>query len=233
MNRSQIAQVFGVSVVTIDAWVRKDCPFEKKGRNGAQYEFSLPAVITWRVEQLVSQAMGMFRSGDDIKTAEKRLAFAQAEIKELELAEKQGVLINTEAAAKLVERGIMETRSQLLALPTKLAPRLPACKTAPQFKAVLDKAVRDALHGLSRIKFSEDVLEPGVAEPVAPPARADGERVGGQKPTAQPRKQRGDRPVGHRKGRVPARHHGRRQRSPGGDDRGDGERPGGQDGDHQ
>lgn len=196
MNKVEIAKCFRVSTNTLSEWVKKGCPCEKKGRNGEEYHFDLPAVITWRVEQLVQQAMGPIFGGHDLRDAERREAFAKAELRELELAEKQKTLINTQAAARIVERGIMEARSQLLALPTKLAPRLIAFKTPAQIKAALERAVHNALAGLSRLKFSEDVLEEHLAA-VGAAAHADRQPVGGPKTPAQPGKQRRNRPVGH------------------------------------
>lgn len=220
MNKVQAAKCFRVSTNTITEWVRKGCPCEKKGRNGDQYVFDLPAIITWRVEQLVQQAMGPLLKHDDLASAMKREAFAKAELRELELAEKRKTLINVEAASTIVTRGIMETRSQLLALPTKLAPRLIVHKKPAQMRMALDKAVRDALRGVSSIQLAEDILEPHL-EPVGAAAGHDGQRVGGSKTPAQSRKQRRDRPMGNQPGRIPARDHGRLQRSRGGGGRGD------------
>lgn len=212
MNKVQAAKCFNVSTNTITDWVRKGCPFEKQGRNGDQYIFDLPAVISWRVEQLVAQAMGMFKVGDDINTALRREAFAKAELRELELAEKRKELINVKAAVKIVERGIMDTRSLLLAMPTKLAPQLIVHRTPAPMKHAIEKAIRDALNGLTRIKFSEDVLE-GDLEPLGSAADSNDQRVGGPVSPAQPRKQRRARAVGDIPGGVSAGDHGRRVRS--------------------
>lgn len=196
MNKVEIAECFRVSTNTISEWVRKGCPCEKKGRNGEEYTFDLPPVITWRVEQLVQQAMKPIFGGHDLRDAERREAFAKAELRELELAEKQKEVVNMQAAARIVVRGIMETRSQLLALPTKLAPRLIAFKTPAAIKTVLERAIHNALIGISRLDFPEEILE-GHLAPVGPAPQADGQPVGGSKTPAQPRKQRRNRPVGH------------------------------------
>ena len=50
MNKTELATAFNVSIGTIDAWVRRQCPFIKRGRNGEAYEFSLPDVVRWRVD---------------------------------------------------------------------------------------------------------------------------------------------------------------------------------------
>src|ERR1041385_8740328 len=138
MNKVQAAKCFRVSINTITEWVRKGCPCEKQGRAGDQYTFDLPAMITWRVEQLVQQAMGPLLKTDTVADAMKREALAKAELRELEVAEKRKSLVSTELASQLVERGIMEARSKLLALPTKLAPRLIGGGTPAAIKATLE-----------------------------------------------------------------------------------------------
>ena len=196
MNKVQAAKCFRVSTNTLSEWVRKGCPCEKKGRNGEEYTFDLPGMIAWRVEQLLDQRLGPLLTGNDLRDAEKREAFAKAALRELELEEKQKTLVNTLATARVFLRGIMEVRSQLLALPTKLAPRLIAFKKVAQMKLMLERAIHNALTGLSHIQFPEDALEEHLA-PVGPAADADAQPVGRSKTPAQPRKQRRNRPVGN------------------------------------
>jgi hypothetical protein len=45
LNRSKLAEIFRVSLQTVDTWVRRGCPHRKNGKN---YEFSLNEVIRWR-----------------------------------------------------------------------------------------------------------------------------------------------------------------------------------------
>jgi|GEM_PF-1918264 len=47
-NRTQLAETFGVSLPTIDAWIRKGCPYVEKGGNGKAWQFRLQDVARWR-----------------------------------------------------------------------------------------------------------------------------------------------------------------------------------------
>ncbi|MCJ2111919.1 terminase small subunit [Methylobacterium sp. E-025] len=47
VNRKQVASHYGISLPTVDAWVRKGCPFVTRGSKGVEWEFDLAAVQDW------------------------------------------------------------------------------------------------------------------------------------------------------------------------------------------
>ena len=49
LSRAQLAQVFGVALTTVDAWVRRGCPVIERGRRGVAYRFDSAAVFEWGV----------------------------------------------------------------------------------------------------------------------------------------------------------------------------------------
>lgn len=48
VNRSGLARHFGVSLVTIDSWVRNGAPFVQAGGRGAEWTFDTSEVEMWR-----------------------------------------------------------------------------------------------------------------------------------------------------------------------------------------
>ena len=48
VNRTGLAEHFGVSLTTIDNWIRRGCPYQKKGGRGSEWEFSIDDVDLWR-----------------------------------------------------------------------------------------------------------------------------------------------------------------------------------------
>ena len=52
MNRAEVAEFYGASLPTIDAWVRKGCPYIEKGSRGRPYRFNLGEVMEWRIEEM-------------------------------------------------------------------------------------------------------------------------------------------------------------------------------------
>ncbi len=59
-----------------------------------------------------------------LKAAQTRLVTAQAELKENELAEQRGELHRASAIAKVWTDNVINARTKLLAIPTKIAPEL-------------------------------------------------------------------------------------------------------------
>lgn len=47
-NKAEVAEWFGVSVVAVDAWIRKGMPYVQKGAKGLPWVFDLRAVAEWR-----------------------------------------------------------------------------------------------------------------------------------------------------------------------------------------
>src|SRR5690242_9512417 len=47
INKAEAAETFGVSLPTIDAWIRKGAPVLRKGTNGVDYEICAPAFGEW------------------------------------------------------------------------------------------------------------------------------------------------------------------------------------------
>ncbi len=92
VNRAALAQLCGVTLPTIDAWVRKDCPVVERGGTGKEWRFDSAAVMDWRIAKAVEQAvagMGGDKAGGAISkdAADTRRAIAMAIKAEVEADE--------------------------------------------------------------------------------------------------------------------------------------------------
>ena len=85
VTRQALADVFGVSLPTIDAWVRKGCPFVEKGGRGQEWQFNTAQVSKWLRDRDVEEATGGIP--DDFETLKCRKMLADAQLAELELAQ--------------------------------------------------------------------------------------------------------------------------------------------------
>lgn len=84
LNRSGLAEHMGVSLPTIDRWVKEGMPVIQRGARGVEWAFDLPDVIRWWADRKVEAATG---GVDDLGEIEKRTAKAKMEQAELALAE--------------------------------------------------------------------------------------------------------------------------------------------------
>lgn len=46
-NKAELAEWFGVSVPTVDAWIRRGCPHLQRGNRGLSWVFDIKAVAEW------------------------------------------------------------------------------------------------------------------------------------------------------------------------------------------
>jgi phage terminase Nu1 subunit (DNA packaging protein) len=91
----EVAKHFRVSVRTISDWVRKGCPHHETPRGTA---FVLAEVIAWRIAGEVESAAARAPrpAAIELEVEQARKARADADLKELELAERRGALVPIE-----------------------------------------------------------------------------------------------------------------------------------------
>src|SRR3954470_22098572 len=93
VNRADLADFLGVSLPTIDGYVRRGCPFIERGSKGREWRFHSKAVVDWLRQQDVEQALGT-ADAPDIEAARLRKVLAEAQLAELELSRQQGASIS-------------------------------------------------------------------------------------------------------------------------------------------
>lgn len=87
LNRSGLAEHMGISLPTVDRWVKDGMPVVTRGARGVEWVFDLSDVIRWHVDRKVEAASGEV---NDLQEIEKRTAKAKMESAELDLAKKRG-----------------------------------------------------------------------------------------------------------------------------------------------
>jgi phage terminase Nu1 subunit (DNA packaging protein) len=220
VNRSQLAEIFGVAQTTVDAWSRRGCPVLKRptGR-GKGWLFDTADIAHWLREQAVKNALGDSESIDR-EEAEKRKAIATAQLRELEVAERRGELINVDLAVDVVQRDYAAVRARLLGLPAKMAPEVAVLTTPAEARSVLEREIHEILAELSdgdvgiasgRAPIHEDGENGEGGDPEAA-ADVDAQRMGRREPDAVPGGKRRGRPLANEPRGVSSRHPGRDER---------------------
>ncbi|MEO1265938.1 MAG: terminase small subunit [Pseudomonadota bacterium] len=163
VNKSGLAEHFGVELPTVDAWLRRGCPVVEKGGRGKPYIFDVEAVAEWREDRdrsrssLDSDEMptpeawdGVDPSQWDIDEAQRRKEIALAQLRQLEVEERAGRLIPTDEVLNNVRVGLAKVRSKMLGLPASIAPRLGRIGNKPAvIQAELQEAISAILTELS------------------------------------------------------------------------------------
>lgn len=172
--------------------LRKCTDIERITGKGREHLFeskdALPAIIVGR-------------KADDktLESERTRLASAQAEKTELEVAVIKGDLIPAGNVESVVNGMISSFRSKMLSLPTKAAPSVVQMADVAEAETLLREFVYEALTELSEYDADQynksDDKQSGKASSTA--TGTDGKSVGRRKKKAVKGSQRGTRPVAH------------------------------------
>ena len=147
VNRSEIAEIFGVDVTTIDRWIRRGCPLQRRGGGGRPHEFNTKAVHEWHVDQAAGDepAEGVISFED----ARRDKMAAEAELARLDLEKRRGEIVELDVVAEIVESDYSIVRSRILGLASKVAPRVATCGSAARAQSIIEEEAREVLERLA------------------------------------------------------------------------------------
>ncbi len=157
VTRQALADVFGVSLPTIDAWVRKGCPFVEKGGRGQEWQFNTAQVSKWLRDRDVEEATGDIP--DDMDELKLRKQKAETELAELELAEKKGevaLIAEFERAQSMVFAAI---RANIMNVPQRAVLQLLGETDERAFKEKLRAELILALETSAEEELEEEEIE--------------------------------------------------------------------------
>lgn len=201
VSKLTVAEAFGVSLPTVEKYLRNGMPVAQIGGRGVKWQFDLTQVIRWKIAEAVREARGKTSTVDESR---KRKLSAEAALAELDLATRRGDAVSLNDTAAAWEGMAVAFRNKMLGLPAKLAPVLVAETDLATARGTLEREVHEALEELSGYEPVRDIRrgaggaagsDQGGSGDGEAAAAADGEPVGGSVPAAKPRKQRRARPV--------------------------------------
>jgi phage terminase Nu1 subunit (DNA packaging protein) len=91
-NKAEVAEWFGMSVATVDAWIRRGCPAVQRGARGVPWVFDLLQVAQWRFAAPAAPGGdGSDETDPDSLTPKERLDWykGEAEKRKLQVADGQ------------------------------------------------------------------------------------------------------------------------------------------------
>lgn len=146
VGRAELAEIFGVSVASVDHWLRSGAPCDA---SGATAKFNTAEMVDWRIAQAVERVTESAPADSDtLDDARRRKTQAEAELAEIEVAEKRGEVVNIAEAARTVAEEYAAVRAKLLGIPGRLAPLMAIETDQPACKALLVREITEALNEL-------------------------------------------------------------------------------------
>lgn len=161
VNREELAEIFGVSLNTITAWLRNGCPYQEKGRQGKPWRFNTRDVAEWQREQAQIEA-----SGDgplDEQELKLRKLAAEATQAELDLARdrRQVAPISEFERARAMENATI--RANVMNVPGRVVTQLIGETDEARFKEVLAAELVQALESAAEsdvdLELEEEELD--------------------------------------------------------------------------
>jgi phage terminase Nu1 subunit (DNA packaging protein) len=155
VNREQLAELCGVSVRTVDAWIAAGMPYEAKPeRRGESWRIDISRVIEWRLDRERKSALGEVAQLDEHEARRRKLA-AEAALVEHELAIKRGAAVAIEDSAKAWAVMVAAARARLLGIGNKLGPMVAVERDALECQSIIDGAIHEALQELSGFELPD------------------------------------------------------------------------------
>jgi phage terminase Nu1 subunit (DNA packaging protein) len=121
VNRQELSQAMGISLPTVDRWIRDGCPVKQRGAKGVAWEFLLPDVVAWWGNRQREAAGGAV---DDIKEIDKRTARAKMEQAELALAKERGLVAPVREFERAQAAMFAAIRTNIMNVPQRVVVQL-------------------------------------------------------------------------------------------------------------
>nr|WP_227176143.1 DUF1441 family protein [Marinobacter sp. CA1] len=119
LNKSELAELFGVSVQAVDGWCRRGCPVEERGAPGRPWVFDALRVADWRFSK-ADQPEGQ---DPDTMTPQDRKAWYESESKRRELQVQDRELIPSAEVERVVATAFSAIAQGLRGLPDNIERR--------------------------------------------------------------------------------------------------------------
>jgi terminase small subunit / prophage DNA-packing protein len=143
VNRAELAEIHGVALTTIDAWVRGGCPVQQRGSRGIEWAFNTADVARWREDERARTAAGTAPTNRE--DLDLRRAQADTLRAELELAKARDEVAPVAEFEKATSRLLATIRTNMLNIPARAALRLLGETNETTFKRILRDEISLAL----------------------------------------------------------------------------------------
>lgn len=147
-NAKILANLFGITESRIHQLAKEGLPKERRGK------FDLLKCVRWYVKYLhaVIEKKAVPMGDSYVGEREERIRSirADADLKEIELAEKRSQLVSIQDVEKSMTDLVLTTKARIMAVAPRLAPDLVGEDSRVMAHAKIEKALKEALLGLSK-----------------------------------------------------------------------------------
>lgn len=162
-SQSEICEIFSVSPVAVRQWAERGMPYLERGSKGRVWAYDSRAVHDWLMdEELRRKGIGG-PVGNDRSSLTHRKAAAETELREGELARKQGQLLPIGWFLEVVGRAFDNVNSKLSAIANRSAPLVAVETDVAKCHRIIERAVNEARRQLVAPE-EQDLISAAVGE---------------------------------------------------------------------
>jgi len=162
-SRLEFAKAEGVSKVMVGRWVKAGLPVLTDGR------IDVKAGRAWLQANILNRS----EEGESFSAAKARKESALASLRELELAERKGQLLDREEVKQAVEGLVIQARETLMGVPSQVQDRLTGMTSAPAIGELLEAEIRRALMAISQYEPGKTKTQRRINRPEATQTRSN------------------------------------------------------------
>jgi phage terminase Nu1 subunit (DNA packaging protein) len=153
VTRIEIADLFGVSHTTVDAWIKRGMPVVQRGSRGKAWQINTAEVSAW-LEQRAKESAAGGDQADERELKRRKLAAETAKV-ELELARVRGEVVPLAQLERALANTFAEVKTNLRSVPSRVATAIIGEETETRIKAVILKEIDQALEALGDFDLEE------------------------------------------------------------------------------
>jgi phage terminase Nu1 subunit (DNA packaging protein) len=160
VQTGELHQIFGYSVSAIEGFFTEGAPKVIQGGPGRPAKIDTAQFHVWCLrrerEKVRAEFEGIEAKNENLKD---RMMRARARTSELDLAKREGELVEIEVAETLFAGIVGNAKTRLLSLPSRMAPICAVMTDSNAIRGELEKAVFDALEELAATDPAELLKE--------------------------------------------------------------------------
>ena len=146
VTRQEIADLFGVSHTTVDAWIKRGMPVFERGSRGKPWRINTAEVSAW-LEQRAKESASGSDQADERELKRRKLAAETAKV-ELELARVRGEVVPLAQLERALANTFAEIKTNIRSVPSRVATAIIGESNETRIKAVILKEIDQALEVL-------------------------------------------------------------------------------------
>jgi len=166
VTQKEVADWYGVSPRAVRDWDKAGCPSTTQVKTKVYDSVEVDKWKEARALEAANDGVPVLVDDEEVKTAQKRMVIAKAEsaesdavIRYVDRAKHERKVITRAMAEEAMAEIVARTDRELTTLEKYWPVKLHACKTLPEVRELLKRAVSEAREGISCQELEEDESE--------------------------------------------------------------------------